>query len=103
LAAAVAVAFASTALAEKRVTLIVANGAHKGAPLENPTVDADFVAASLTNIGFVVKVMKNVDLHEFDRGVTGFAREANGADVALFEPMPRETIANSALPDPFRR
>jgi hypothetical protein len=103
LAAAVAVACASTALAEKRVALIVANGAHKGAPLENPTVDADFVAASLTNIGFVVKVMKNVDLHEFDRGVTGFAREANGADVALFEPMPRETIANSALPDPFRR
>ena len=84
LAAAVAVAFASTALAEKRVALLVANGSYKGAPLENPTVDADLVAASLTNIGFVVKVMKNVDLDEFDRGVTEFAREANGADVALF-------------------
>jgi hypothetical protein len=47
--------------------------------------------------------MKNVDLDEFDGGVTEVAREANGADVALFEPMPRETIANSALPDPFRR
>ena len=92
MAAVVAVPFASTALAEKRVALIVANGAHKGAPL-----------TSLTNIGFVVKVMKNVDLDEFDRGVTEFAREANGVDVALFEPMPRETIANSALPDPFRR
>jgi Caspase domain len=103
LAADVAVAFASTALAEKRVALIVANGAYKGAPLENPTVDADFVAASLTNIGFVVKVMKNVDLDEFGHGVTEFAREANGVDVALFEPMPRETIANSAPPDPFRR
>jgi len=73
LAAAVAVAFASTALAEKRVALIVANGAYKGAPLENPTVDADRVAASLTNIAFVVKVMKNVDLDEFDRGVTTHA------------------------------
>jgi hypothetical protein len=30
--------------------------------------------------------MKNVDLDEFDRGVTEFAREANGVDVALFEP-----------------
>jgi hypothetical protein len=47
--------------------------------------------------------MKNVDLDEFDRGVTEFAREANGVDVALFEPMPPETIANSALPDPLRR
>jgi uncharacterized caspase-like protein len=28
--------------------------------------------------------MKNVDLDEFDRGVTEFVREANGADVALF-------------------
>jgi len=84
LAAAVAVAFASTALAEKRVAPIVANGAYKGAPLENPTVDANLVAASLTNIGFVVKVIKNVDLDEFDRGVTEFAWEANGADVALF-------------------
>ena len=73
LAAAVAVVFASTAVAEKRVALIVANGAYKGAPLENPTVDADRVAASLTNIGFVVKVMKNVDLDEFDRGVTTHA------------------------------
>jgi uncharacterized caspase-like protein len=64
----------------------LANDAYKGAPRENPTVDADRVAASLTNIAFVVKVMKNVDLDEFDRGVTEFAREANGVDVALFEP-----------------
>jgi uncharacterized protein len=79
-----AVAFASSALADKRVALIVANGAYKGAPLENPTVDADLVEASLANIGFKVKVVKNADLGGFGGALTAFVEEAKGADVALF-------------------
>jgi TPR repeat protein len=67
------------ALADKRVALIVANGA----PLENPTPAADLVAASLTNIGFGVKVMKNADLDAFDGVVTAFADTAKSADIAL--------------------
>jgi uncharacterized caspase-like protein len=58
LAALFAIGFASTALAEKRVALIVANADYKGAALQNPTFDADLVATSLQNIGFVVKVVK---------------------------------------------
>ena len=84
LAALFATGFASTALADKRVALIVANGGYKGAALANPIVDADLVAASLQNIGFTVKVVKNADLGTFDAAVTAFADDAQGAEVALF-------------------
>ena len=84
LAALLTIGFASTALAEKRVALIVANADYKGAALQNPTFDADLVATSLQNIGFVVKVVKNADLGTFDAAVTGFADDAQGAEVALF-------------------
>ena len=83
-AALFAIGFASTALADKRVALIVGNADYKGAALQNPTFDADLVATSLRNIGFVVKVVKNADLGTFDAAVTGFADDAQGADVALF-------------------
>ena len=84
LAVSFAVGFASAALADKRVALIVANGDYKGAALQNPTVDADLVAASLRNIGFDAKVVKDADLGKFDDAVTAFADDAKGADVALF-------------------
>jgi hypothetical protein len=79
-----AIGFASTALADKRVALIVANADYRGAALQNPTFDADLVATSLQNIGFVVKVVKNADLGTFDAAVTAFADDAQGAEVALF-------------------
>ena len=79
-----AIGFASIAQADKRVALIVGNGDYRGAALGNPTFDADLVAASLQSIGFVVKVVKNADLGTFDRAVTAFAEDAQGAEVALF-------------------
>jgi hypothetical protein len=69
---------------ERRVALVVANAAYRGAPLGNPTVDADIVAASLASIGFDVKVSKNLDLGAFDTAVNAFAEDAKGADVAVF-------------------
>src|SRR5579863_323331 len=79
-----AIGFASAALADTRVARVVANGDYKGAPLENPTLDADLVSASLTNIGFTVRVAKNVDIGGFGGALIAFAEEAKGADVALF-------------------
>src|SRR5271170_775143 len=77
-------ALTDKALADKRVALIIGNGDYKGAPLANPTTDADLVAASLTTIGFVVKIVKNADLDAFDGAANTFADTAKGADVALF-------------------
>jgi TPR repeat protein len=75
---------ASPALADKRVALIIGNSDYKGAPLDNPTKDADIVAASLGAIGFSAKVLKNADLDAFDAAVNAFADTAKGADIALF-------------------
>jgi len=76
--------FSTTALADKRVALIVANGAYKGAALENPSVDAGLVATSLMNIGFSVRVVRDADLAGFDAALSSFGEEAKGADIALF-------------------
>ena len=78
LAALFAIGFASIALADKRVALIVANGDYRGAALGNPIFDADLVAASLRSIGFIVKVLKNADLGTFDSGGDRFRRRRAG-------------------------
>jgi uncharacterized caspase-like protein len=83
-AAAVYLCSISVASAEKRVALIVANGAYKSLPLANPTVDADLVKAALDTLGFVVTVQKDANLETFDEAVNKFADDARGADVALF-------------------
>ena len=72
------------AFADKRVALIVGNADYQGAPLANPAADADIVAASLEKLDFQVTIVKNADLGAFDRAVTAFAAQADGADIALF-------------------
>jgi tetratricopeptide (TPR) repeat protein len=67
-----------------RVALVVANGAYHDAPLANPKVDADLVAASLEKTGFTVTVKKDLGLDALEQAVDDFADSARGADVALF-------------------
>ena len=74
----------TAALAEKRMALVIGNGAYKDAPLQNPTRDADIVSTALTHVGFTVDVVTNADLGAFDAAVRGFAERAKGADIALF-------------------
>jgi tetratricopeptide (TPR) repeat protein len=68
----------------RRVALVVANGAYRDAPLANPKVDADLVAASLEKTGFIVSVKKDLGLDALEQAVDDFADSAKGADVALF-------------------
>ncbi len=73
------------ALAEKRVALVVGNGAYEHtAALANPVNDAKDMAAALRALGF--EVFEGLDLTEADfaRKVRDFARAARGADAALF-------------------
>ena len=80
----VALGVTSLEAAERRVALVIGESAYKGAPLENPTVDADLISDALKKIGFEVRTVKNADLGAFDKAVTAFSRSAEGADVALF-------------------
>src|ERR1700759_758240 len=75
----------SAASAEKRVALVIGNGAYKNAPkLPNPPNDASDVAASLAKSGFDVIVETDLDQIGMQDASIRFAREARTADVALF-------------------
>jgi caspase domain-containing protein len=75
----------SAANAEKRVALVIGNGAYKNAPsLPNPPNDASDVAAALARSGFDVIFQTNLDQIGMQEASIRFSREARTADVALF-------------------
>jgi hypothetical protein len=75
----------SPALAEKRVALVVGNGAYQNAPrLPNPKNDAEDVAAALKRSGFETIVGLDLDKAGMDDATIRFARAAREADVAIF-------------------
>jgi hypothetical protein len=80
------VLFASSpAHAEKRVALVIGNGAYQNAPqLPNPPNDASDVADSLKRIGFDVILGLDLDKAKMDEAEIHFSRSARNADVAMF-------------------
>ncbi|OPZ00878.1 hypothetical protein A5906_22405 [Bradyrhizobium sacchari] len=71
--------------ADKRVALVIGNGAYRNVPaLSNPTNDAADVGAVLKRSGFDPIVATDLDQSAMQEAVLRFAREARGADVALF-------------------
>jgi len=77
--------FANPAHAEKRVALVIGNGAYTHAPpLPNPAHDAEDVTAALKRSGF--EVISGSDLVQADmqENEIRFARAATNADVAVF-------------------
>jgi formylglycine-generating enzyme required for sulfatase activity len=73
------------AWADKRVALVIGNGAYANAPrLPNPAHDADDVAAALKNINF--EVIRGIDLDQasMQDAVIRFARASASADVGIF-------------------
>jgi caspase domain-containing protein len=73
------------AIQEKRVALIIGNGAYVGAnPLRNPPNDARSMSAALRQIGF--DVIERIDLNsrEMKRAVIEFGNKLRSNDVGLF-------------------
>jgi Caspase domain len=72
-------------LAERRVALVIGNGAYKNAPaLPNPRNDASDVAAALKRGGFETIVGVDMDRLGMEDAVIRFAKAARSADVAMF-------------------
>lgn len=75
-----------TAVAAKRVALIVGNSAYEhAAPLNNPVNDAEAVAETLERLDF--EIVKGIDLshRDFAKTISKFAQKlSKGVDVALF-------------------
>jgi hypothetical protein len=71
--------------AEKRIALVIGNGAYAHAQrLPNPRNDAEDVAAALRRAGFEMILGMDLDKAGMDDATSRFARAARTADVAIF-------------------
>ena len=84
-AVAIGVFASGSAMADRRVALILGNAKYEHADtLANTINDANAIAALLTNAGFdVVDERKNVGVVEFKRAVREFLNAATNADIAV--------------------
>lgn len=83
IAVTLAVSF-STALAQKRVALVIGNSSYTHVPaLPNPTNDSAKVALKLKSIGFEVLQADNLDFDGFRKTLRDFSKKATGADMAV--------------------
>jgi caspase domain-containing protein/uncharacterized protein DUF4189 len=84
----VLVACAVSAMAEKRVALVIGNSAYRNVtPLDNPTKDAGLMADTLRDLGFTLignGAQKDLDKAAVDQAIQDFGRQIQGADVAMF-------------------
>ena len=82
---AVAATWSTASQAERRVALVVGNGAYRNVPqLPNPPRDAAAISALLRNLGFEVITGTNLNRDAMGASMSKFATAADGADVALF-------------------
>lgn len=79
-----ALAGIGTATAERRVALVIGNGAYAHtSPLANPTNDARDMAVALNDLGFEVTRALDTDRRALQDTVRRFLRDARGAEVGL--------------------
>jgi hypothetical protein len=70
--------------AEKRVALVIGNGAYKHADkLANPVTDARKMRDALAQLGFEIVYGENLDQQSLQRTIGRFANAAHESDVAL--------------------
>jgi uncharacterized protein YraI len=76
--------FASPALSERRVALVIGNSAYENATqLPNPQNDARAIGAKLGELGFEVFLHENLGGQAFRVALGGFAEEALRSDLAV--------------------
>ena len=72
------------AQAEKRVALVVGNGAYRHVPaLPNPGNDAGDIAASLERLGFSIRRVTNGSYDDMRRALLDFSQQTRDADMAV--------------------
>ena len=77
--------FASPAFADKRVALVIGNGAYvHAAELPNPPHDSADMSAALKSVGFVVIEGTSLDKPAMEKKIREFSEVLNGADIGVF-------------------
>ncbi|MDO9632911.1 MAG: caspase family protein, partial [Humidesulfovibrio sp.] len=77
-------ALAEPAGAERRIALVIGNGAYKAAPLKNPVNDARDMAASLKRLGFDVTLLTDAGQQQMDAAVREFGLKLRQGGAGLF-------------------
>jgi hypothetical protein len=73
-----------TAFAQRRVALVIGNGAYRNVPmLPNPANDAGDVAASLERLGFSVDRLADASFDDFRHALIDFGNKARDAEMAV--------------------
>jgi uncharacterized caspase-like protein len=73
-----------TAMAQKRVALVIGNAAYADMPLRNPVNDAIDLSAKLRQLGFEVTTLTDLDRPRMTQAIRQFGLTAQGAEAALF-------------------
>jgi len=60
---------------ERRMALVIGNGAYEGAPLRNPVNDARDLASALTDSGFEVTRLENANLRDLRNSLRDFGEK----------------------------
>jgi len=76
-------AFASPSQ-ERRVALVIGNGAYKAGPLKNPPNDARDMASALKSVGFEVILRENASLRQMNEAIDLFWNNLKKGGVGLF-------------------
>jgi Tfp pilus assembly protein PilF len=69
---------------ERRVALVIGNGAYKTAPLNNSVNDAIDIGGALTNLGFTVILKTNVKQRTMEETIREFGKQLRSGGVGLF-------------------
>jgi uncharacterized caspase-like protein len=79
-------AHAVPAAAEKRVALVIGNGAYTSEKLRlaNPPRDATLISAALENLGFEVETIADANKEAMEDAIGRLAQRSRDADVSLF-------------------
>ena len=69
---------------ERRVALVIGNGAYQDAPLKNPPNDAKAMAAALREVGFEVEILTDAGRKKMLEAVRNFGQKLSAGGVGLF-------------------
>lgn len=74
----------SASVQERRIALVIGNGAYKSSHLANPVNDANDMAAALKKLDFSVKLKINADQKSMENSIRAFGKELRSGGVGLF-------------------
>ena len=74
----------SASVQERRIALVIGNGAYTSSPLANPVNDARDMAVALKKLGFSVRLNINANQRSMENAIRTFGKDLRSGGVGLF-------------------